>query len=57
MFTGIIAAVGTVAELEPVGQAMRLRINAGGLDLSDVALGDSIAVAGTLPHRRGVRRE
>ena len=46
MFTGIIAAVGTVAELEPVGQAMRLRINAGGLDLSDVALGDSIAVAG-----------
>jgi riboflavin synthase len=46
MFTGIIAAVGTVAELEPVGKAMRLRINAGGLELNDVALGDSIAVSG-----------
>ncbi|MGR8918053.1 MAG: riboflavin synthase [Gammaproteobacteria bacterium] len=46
MFTGIVATVGTIAAIRPVGEAMRLRIDAGGLDLSDVQLGDSIAVSG-----------
>jgi len=46
MFTGIVATVGTVAALETIDQAMRMRIDAGTLDLTDVALGDSIAVSG-----------
>lgn len=46
MFTGIIQAVGEVRTLEPRGGDLRLRIGTGGLDLSDVALGDSIAVNG-----------
>ena len=46
MFTGIIAAVGEVAELQQRGGDVRLRVFTGKLDLSDVALGDSIAVNG-----------
>ena len=46
MFTGIITAVGTIAALQPRGGDMRLRIATGKLDLSDVQLGDSIAVSG-----------
>ncbi len=46
MFTGIIQAVGHVAAREARGTDARLVIDAGALDLSDVALGDSIAVAG-----------
>lgn len=46
MFTGIVETVGTLAAIEPAGDAMRLRIEAGAMDLSDVALGDSIAVSG-----------
>ncbi len=46
MFTGIITAVGAVAAKEPRGGDMRLRIAAGKLDLSDVRIGDSIAVSG-----------
>jgi riboflavin synthase len=46
MFTGIIAAVGTIAALEPREDAVRLYVRTGKLDLSDVALGDSIAVNG-----------
>ncbi len=46
MFTGIIQAIGTIATLEPKGQDVRLRIQTGKLDLSDVQLGDSIAVNG-----------
>lgn len=46
MFTGIVAAVGTIVTLNPVGPALRMRLAAGDLDLGDVALGDSIAVAG-----------
>jgi len=46
MFTGIVATVGTIASIEPAGESMRLRVDAGGLDMSDVALGDSIAVSG-----------
>lgn len=46
MFTGIIQAVGSVAEVEPHNDDARLLINAAELDLSDVALGDSIACNG-----------
>lgn len=46
MFTGIIQSVGTIAGMESKSGDMRLRINAGKLDLEDVALGDSIAVNG-----------
>ena len=46
MFTGIIAAIGTVATVRPTPGGMRLRIEAGGLSLADVKVGDSIAVNG-----------
>ena len=46
MFTGIIQAVGSIALIERKGGDARLRINAGALDMSDVQLGDSIAVSG-----------
>lgn len=46
MFTGIVQAVGHVIERERRGADARLVIEAGRLDLSDVAPGDSIAVAG-----------
>jgi riboflavin synthase len=47
MFTGIIQAVGRIAAIEPRGGDSRVRIRSGDLDLSDVRLGDSIAVGGT----------
>jgi len=46
VFTGIIQAVGTIANMENRGGDMRLRIATGKLSLDDVALGDSIAVNG-----------
>lgn len=46
MFTGIIEAIGSVAKLEQLGADWRLSIDSGELDLSDVKLGDSIAVNG-----------
>jgi riboflavin synthase len=46
MFTGIIQAVGTIATLESRGGDVRLRLRTGKLDLTDVRLGDSIAVNG-----------
>lgn len=46
MFTGIIQAVGKIAAIETKGGDARVRIEAGKLDMSDVALGDSIAVNG-----------
>jgi riboflavin synthase len=46
MFTGIIQSVGRVRSLEPRGGDVRLLIDTGNLDLSDVQLGDSIAVSG-----------
>jgi riboflavin synthase len=46
MFTGIIEAVGTVLAISPAGGDMQLSLNSGKLDLTDVALGDSIAVNG-----------
>ncbi|WP_346837503.1 riboflavin synthase [Microbulbifer sp. SAOS-129_SWC] len=46
MFTGIIEAVGEIAELKPQGGDLRVRIRSGKLDLADVQLGDSIATNG-----------
>ncbi|MDE1982510.1 MAG: riboflavin synthase [Betaproteobacteria bacterium] len=46
MFTGIVSAVGKIEVAKPLEAGMRLAIDAGGLDLSDVAIGDSIAVNG-----------
>lgn len=46
MFTGIIEAVGSVKNLEPTGGDLRYTIAAGELDMSDVNIGDSIAVNG-----------
>ena len=50
MFTGIVAAIGKITSLTPLGAdasaGVRLRIDADSLDLADVALGDSIALNG-----------
>lgn len=46
MFTGIIQAVGGIARMEQAGGAAVVAINAGGLDMSDVAIGDSVACNG-----------
>ena len=43
MFTGIVQAVGKIVRTDP------LEIDCGGLDLADVAVGDSICVQGRLP--------
>jgi riboflavin synthase len=50
MFTGIVAAVGKINAVSPLAggldAGLRLQIDAGGLPLLDVALGDSIAING-----------
>jgi riboflavin synthase len=46
MFTGIVTAVGHLAESAPSAGGSRVRIEAGGLPLDDVKPGDSIAVSG-----------
>lgn len=46
MFTGIIQALGEVADSRMQDGDLRLRIRTGKLDLGDVILGDSIAVNG-----------
>jgi riboflavin synthase len=50
MFTGIVAAVGRIETIKPLGSdapaGVRLTVRAGALDLSDVAIGDSIAIQG-----------
>jgi riboflavin synthase len=46
MFTGIIEAVGKIAKVEAKRGDSRLHIHVGKLDMSDVALGDSIACNG-----------
>ena len=43
MFSGIIAAVGRITEITPREVGCRLHVDAGKLDISEVALGDSIA--------------
>ena len=46
MFTGIIQAIGKVVAIESKGMDSRFYIKTGTLDLSDVAIGDSIASNG-----------
>ncbi|AZY50307.1 riboflavin synthase [Bordetella avium] len=49
MFTGLVAAVGRIVSVKPLAgesAGVRLDIDAGSLDLQDVAIGDSIAVQG-----------
>lgn len=46
MFTGIIQSVGTIGAIESKGGDALVRVDTGKLDMSDVALGDSIAVNG-----------
>lgn len=56
MFAGIVAAVGHITQLTPREAGFRLTVDAGGLDISDVALGDSIAHNGvclTVVDKRG----
>ncbi len=46
MFTGIIQAIGTIANIETQSGDCRLSINTGKLPMAGTALGDSIAVNG-----------
>jgi len=46
MFTGIIGAVGRIQNIEKTNTDARFYIQASGLGLSDVAIGDSISVNG-----------
>ncbi|MEO8132967.1 MAG: riboflavin synthase [Betaproteobacteria bacterium] len=49
MFTGIIQAVGKISTVAPLGGAdagVRLQVDTGSLDCSDIVLGDSVAVSG-----------
>lgn len=46
MFTGIVAAVGSIASATPSASGDRICVNAGSLDLGDAVLGESIAVNG-----------
>jgi riboflavin synthase len=50
MFTGIVAAVGRIEKVTPLGTdadaGVRLSVATGGLELADVELGDSISIQG-----------
>ena len=46
MFTGIIQATGKIETITPAGDDLKLNIGVGKLDMSDVQIGDSIAVNG-----------
>ena len=46
MFSGIVTAVGRIASASAHGDGMRLRIEAPGFGMDDVAIGDSIAIQG-----------
>ena len=46
MFSGIVAATGRIVHLQGLEKGLRLTVEAPGLDLADVALGDSIAHGG-----------
>jgi len=56
MFTGIVTAVGAVLAAKPARGGLRITVDAGRLNLKDVAVGDSIAVNGaclTVVARKG----
>lgn len=46
MFTGIIESVGYIEKMLPTGDDIRLTVQVNKLDMSDVALGDSISTNG-----------
>ena len=46
MFTGIVEAVGRITEARSRSGGLRLAVDADALDLSDVAVGDSVALDG-----------
>jgi len=46
MFTGIIQAVGEIKTIELIDKSSRMHIHTGKLDLTNVSIGDSIAVNG-----------
>ena len=46
MFTGIVQALGRIAQVKSAGKTATVTIDAAGLDLADVAIGDSIACNG-----------
>lgn len=46
MFTGIIESVGRIEAIHKQGEDFSLQVHCSGLDMSDVKLGDSIAVNG-----------
>jgi riboflavin synthase len=46
MFTGIIEATGSIHSSTPTDKGARIEVASGGLDMSDVRMGDSIAVDG-----------
>jgi riboflavin synthase len=46
MFTGIVQAVGRIATAQAAADGLKLTLDAGALDLSDVGVGDSVAVSG-----------
>lgn len=46
MFTGIVQAVGQITHVTPLADDIELLVQSGTLDLTDVAIGDSIAVNG-----------
>ena len=43
MFSGIVAAIGHIVETAPLGNGLRLAVDVGDWDVSDVAIGDSVA--------------
>ena len=46
MFSGIVAACGRIADITPLEDGVRLKVDTNGLELSDVSIGDSIANSG-----------
>lgn len=46
MFTGIVEAVGRIATAQAAADGLKLTLDAGTLDLSDLGIGDSVAVSG-----------
>ncbi len=46
MFTGIVQAVGRIADAEPKGDGLRIAVDIGIRDVADVAVGDSVAING-----------
>ncbi|BBD78293.1 riboflavin synthase [Hydrogenophilus thermoluteolus] len=46
MFTGIVIGVGRIAAVTPLADGVRIAVDVGSLDFSDVRIGDSVAHSG-----------